>query len=397
MAETPKPPEQGSNTKRTKSKPKAAQPKTVKPKTVCPKSLGQEQAEMFHEVVNAINKKDAKVALFAHRFPDPDAIGSMMGVAWLLKKVYGLSSDLLYYGEVAHPQNKIMTGLLDPQLVRVDDVSTEHMEKYDLSILLDAIPSNAGIGDHAVNFDLVIDHHKDLPPPDFEGKMLHRKTGSCCAIVYDLIKHLVDANEHGWFDDNVDADKKTATGMITGVITDTGQLLSDDTTELEFQAYTELFQYRNSAALKEIVFFKRPQFWIVTKAQACNDAKVDDEGYAVVGLGLIPDSQRDLIADMAEEMLSWASVVTAIAYGVVGGDRIEGSVRSDNPSLQVSEFCKKLGGKFGEGGGKHGKGAYRYTLGGLSIDPDEDESDVKEAWDNINSREQKRIRRTIKN
>lgn len=180
------------------------------------------------------------------------------------------------------------------------------------------------------------------------------------------------------------------------MVTDTEYLLSDDTTELEFQAYTELFPIRDSDALKQIVFFKRPQFWIHAKAQACNEAKINDEGYAIVGLGLIPDSQRDLIADMAEEMVSWASVVTAIAFGVVGGDRIEGSVRSLSPSLSVSEFCKRLGGRYGEGGGKHGKGAYRVSLGGMSIDPDEDESDVKEAWDSIHKREIKRIERTIK-
>jgi hypothetical protein len=108
--------------------------------------------------------------------------------------------------------------------------------------------------------------------------------------------------------------------------------MSDDSTELEFKAFSELFQYRNSEFLKQIVFFKRPKFWIDKKAEGCSEAKINDEGYAVVGLGLIPEKQRDLIADMAEEMVSWASVETAIAFGVVGGDRIEASVRSLNPS-----------------------------------------------------------------
>ncbi len=179
MAENQKIPDHQGHAK-SKPKPKPKPKLKLHP----PKTIGQEQAEVFQEVVGAIqSKKDAKVALFSHRFPDPDAIGSMMGMAWLLKKVYGLSSELLYFGEVAHPQNKIMTGLLDPQLVRVEDITDEQMSKYDLRILLDAIPANAGIGEHVVNFDIVIDHHKDLPLADFDGKILHRKTGSCCAIV----------------------------------------------------------------------------------------------------------------------------------------------------------------------------------------------------------------------
>jgi hypothetical protein len=98
---------------------------------------------------------------------------------------------------------------------------------------------------------------------------------------------------------------------------------------------------------------------------------------------------------MAEEMVSWASVETAIAFGVVGGDRIEGSVRSLNASLTVSDFCRKLGGKHGGGGGKHGKGAYQLSLAGFSIDDDEDEEDAREAWESIKKRETKRILRII--
>jgi len=342
-----------------------------------------------------LDPEETKIGLYSHRFPDPDAIGSMMGMSWFLKKAYGLSSTMIYDGEVAHPQNKIMCGLLEPQLFKVDDLTEEQIKSHKLNILLDTIPSNAGIGQHEVKFDLVIDHHKDLPS-DFKGKVFHRKSGSCCAIVYDLIKKILSPEAENWFDYDVDADTKVATGLITGVVTDTGYLLADDTTELEFQAYTELFQYRQSDYLKQIVFFKRPQFWILKKATACSEADVDDEGIAIVGLGLIPDSQRDIIADMAEEMVSWASVETAIAFGVVGGDRVEGSVRSLNPSVSVSELCKSLGGKYGTGGGKHGKGAYRRTLGGLSIDPDEEEEDIQEAWDSINKREIKRLRRTIK-
>jgi nanoRNase/pAp phosphatase (c-di-AMP/oligoRNAs hydrolase) len=134
-----------------------------------------------------------------------------------------------------------------------------------------------------------------------------------------------------------------------------------------------------------------PSSGSIRKAEGCSEAKINDEGYAVVGLGLIPEKQRDLIADMAEEMVSWASVETAIAFGVVGGDRIEGSVRSLNPSLTVSDFCRKLGGKHGTGGGKHGKGAYRLPLAGFSIDADEEEEDVQEAWESIKKRETKRI------
>jgi nanoRNase/pAp phosphatase (c-di-AMP/oligoRNAs hydrolase) len=334
---------------------------------------------------------EGKAAIFTHRCPDPDAIASMMGLQWLLLKAFSIESDLFFDGEVSHPQNGVMVNLLDPGLRRV----AEHFkpENYVLRLLVDTIPENAGVNGRSVPFDVVIDHHRELPHA-YNGVLIHRKCGSASAIVFDMMKHFVKKED--WLSDDVDGDAKVATALIAGIVTDTEYMMSDDSTELEFKAFADLFEYRNPNFLKQIVFFKRPKFWIDKKAEGCTEAKINDEGFAVVGLGLIPEKQRDLIADMAEEMVSWASVETAIAFGVVGGDRVEGSVRSLNPSLTVSDFCKKLGGEHGNGGGKHGKGAYRLPLAGFSIDPDEEEEDVQEAWESIKKRETKRILRAIK-
>jgi nanoRNase/pAp phosphatase (c-di-AMP/oligoRNAs hydrolase) len=346
------------------------------------------------DLANALQQKlenKTKVALFTHKFPDPDAIGSMMGLNALLNRKFHLEAELFFDGEISHPQNIAISNLLDPQLKPVSDYIPAN---FDLRILLDTIPINAGVGNHKVDFDVVIDHHKDLPNGGYNGLVIHLKTGSCCSIVFKLIESLCD--DGVFFEDDNDADSKVATAMIAGVVTDTEYMVSDDSTELEFDTFSKLFPYRNSNFLKQIVFFKRPRFWIDIKAKAATAADIDEDGYAIVGLGLIPESQRDIISDMAEEMISWASVETAIAFAVVGGVRIEGSVRSLNPSVSVSDFCKRLGGRFGVGGGKLGKGAYRYDLSGMSIDPDEDEEIRRKTCDLIREKEIKRIQRMIR-
>lgn len=343
----------------------------------------------FNETVTKAG--NVKAALFTHRCPDPDAISAMMGMQWLLHKKFGIESDFFYDGEVSHPQNGAMVNLLDPGLKRVAE--DYKADQYGLRMVLDTIPENAGTAGQKIPFDICVDHHRELPHA-FTGVLIHKKCGSCAGIVYDMMKHFVGKDD--WLSEDIEGDTKVATALISGVVTDTEYMMSDDSTELEFRCFSELFPFRNPNFLKQIVFFKRPKFWIDKKAEGCADAKLTDEGFAIVGLGLIPDKQRDLIADMAEEMVTWSSVETAIAFGVVGGDRIEGSVRSLNPSLTVSEFCKKLGGKHGSGGGKHGKGAYRLPLAGFSIDADEEEEDVQEAWESIKKREAKRIMRMIK-
>jgi nanoRNase/pAp phosphatase (c-di-AMP/oligoRNAs hydrolase) len=237
-------------------------------------------------------------------------------------------------------------------------------------------------------------HHKEVPNGGYTGLVIHMKTGACCSVIFHMMQYF--CKDVCWFEDDNDHDSKTATAMIAGVVTDTEYMVSDDTTEFEFETFTKLYSFRNSNFLKQIVFFKRPKAWIDAKASASVEADVDDEGFAIVGLGLIPAKGRDVIADMSEEMVTWASVETAIAFAVVGGDRIEGSIRSLNPSISVSDLCKKLGGKFGSGGGKMGKGAYRYDLGGMSIAPDEDEDIKNKTWKLIKERETKRIIREIK-
>ena len=360
------------------------------------KSSTNSQVEKFRQLIESLRKdKILRVALLTHPCPDPDAIACMMGMEWLLKKIVGAECTKFYHGEISHPQNGSMVNLLAVDMKRINEEYTA--TDWDLHILVDTIPEYAGRGKHDnIKFDVVVDHHRDIPNGNFSGLLIHQKTGACASIVYDMMQELVQ--EDVWLDDGIDNDTKVATALIAGIMTDTHFLLSEDSTEVDRHAFSQLFEYRNPNFLQQIVFFKRRRFWIDCKAKATVDtsSEIDEEGFAIVGLGLIPERERDLISDMADEMVSWANVETAVAFGVVGGDRIEGSVRSLDASLTVSDFCKRLGGRHGTGGGKQGKGAYQLPLAGFSIDGDEDEADAKEAWESIKKRESKRIRRTLR-
>jgi len=343
-------------------------------------------------IAKQTDEKPVRAAIFGHAFPDPDCIGSQMGMAWLLLKKYNIEADCFYHGEISHPQNSAMTNLLDPNLIKTEEYKAE---KYSLNILVDTVPHNAGTGGKEVEWDLVIDHHKDININGCKAQFIHVKTGSCAAIVYSIMEELA-GNEPYWLDEDNDYDCRVATALIAGIVTDTEYMMSSDSTELEFDAFKNLFPFRSANHLRDIVFFKRPKAWIEMSAHACREAEIDGEGYAIVGLGLIPEKQRDIVAAVADEMLTWASVESAIAFAVVGSDKLVGSVRSANASLSVSELCKKLGGKYGSGGGKHGKGAYSYSLGGLAIDPDDNEELNSKTWDAIKSKEQARIDRLLK-
>lgn len=333
----------------------------------------------FREVVSS----SKRAAIFTHPYPDPDAIGSMMGVRWLFSKI-GISADLFYSGTISHPQNRSMVNLLEPELLPLDSYSAG---SYDLNISVDCVPENAGAPSADFRFDIVVDHHKDAPK-NFDGIYVNMRAGSACATVYEIMERLGLE-----FDEN---ESKVATAMMIGITSDTEFLMSDDCSDYEFNAWAKLFPFRDPLLLKQIVNFERPRFWTDAKAAAVTSAVVEDS-VGVVGMGVIPAKHRDMIADMADEMVTWEDVNTAVVFALVDGSRIEGSVRTKASSVSVPALCQDLGGKHGKGGGKLGKGAYRYDLAGASIDEDEDDDIKQKAWELFEKKETGRVFRIIRN
>lgn len=334
-------------------------------------------------------KCKGKVAIFAHPNADPDALGSMMGLSWLLRKVYEVEVTCFYDGYISHPQNQRMCNLLDPELHLLD--SSYKDEDYTFRICVDTVPAHS-INPH-LDYDLCIDHHKEIPNGGFKGLFLNLRAGSCCATIYALIK------QHNLtFEEDNEADSKVATSLMVGIITDTEFQTSDDTTDYEHDTYRELFEFRNANALKQIIRYKQPKEWVQARAGVAIKAHDDliKEGVLIYGIGFITASNRDLIAAVADEMLSWESVETCVAFAVVDGDRIEGSVRSSNAAIAVPQLCKEMGGEFGGGGGKLNKGAYNYTLGSIALDSETDETTKEKMWEFVNDRETKRLMRLIK-
>jgi len=59
-----------------------------------------------------IDNEEKVIRIHTHVNPDPDAIGSAMGIQLILKDA-GLDSVVCYSGEVSHPQNKTILNVLD--------------------------------------------------------------------------------------------------------------------------------------------------------------------------------------------------------------------------------------------------------------------------------------------
>src|SRR5436190_11439756 len=106
-----------------------------------------------------------RVTFVSHIQPDPDGLGSMMGLAHLVESCLGVPTRLTRDGHICRAENRAMVDLLDLDLVAIDDISWKPGEAV---VMVDSQPNT---GRHTFGPDLpiyaVIDHHQT--PGDLEG------------------------------------------------------------------------------------------------------------------------------------------------------------------------------------------------------------------------------------
>ena len=302
----------------------------------------------------------SRAAIVTHDTPDPDALGSALAVQWILRRKHGIESDIFHGGEVSHPQNRTMVNLLGISLEFVDKLLAEEGE-YSPKIVVDANPkswSRNGVGDK-IKFDAYFDHHpKVTPPKSWGGHADCRSIGSCCSLLWSVIKDL----GLEFSADNED-DVTVATAMMVGIRTDTDEMSSDNTTALDFEALMALHPFKDQKLLAKIINYPIPKYFFDMRREAYEAAKVEDS-VMVAGIGYLTPERRDVMPWLADDFSRRDGIETCVVFGIVG-DHLVGVVRSSNPSVEIKGFLGKIFGP-DAGGGKTGKGAASVPLGYFS-------------------------------
>jgi nanoRNase/pAp phosphatase (c-di-AMP/oligoRNAs hydrolase) len=269
-----------------------------------------------------------------HDNPDPDALGSALGILSILKK-NNIEGKIYFSGEISHPQNKTLVNVLNIQTKKID-------EKINgVNICVDCTEINSC----ASAADFVIDHHRNKT--ESKQKIIDPNYGSCSAIIYNLIKEEI----------NFEEDSNLATALMIGIKTDTNDLMIN-VSDNDFKAYKGLLNYCDKELLQKIMNYPLPKY-LYEKRQILHkeNNSQEDNGIFVGGVGFISSSQRDSIAILAEEYMRMESVTTSVIFAITDKHFLEISVRSANISLDVGEWVKKIfngfgGGKLGAAGAK---------------------------------------------
>ena len=320
-----------------------------------------------------LSTKPEKVGIVMHNNPDPDSMGAGLGLSKLITTWNPETNCILFYdGEISHAQNRTMVNVLGIQMVKQSEVEN-FAEAANVFITVDVTPDR--FLEKGIDCLMTIDHHR-VDTSISKIKDI-RPVGATSSIVWEYLK-----KEEIELDKSNEDEAVIATALLIGIKTDTSDLVSENVTDLDFEAYKNLIGCVNRRHLSAIINYPIPPYHFEIRSQLDQEENVKvDNGVFVGGIGYITPAKRDALATMAEERARVEGIETAFVFAVVG-DNIEVSVRSVGLSVDVNALCQKIFGKQ-YAGGKMGAGAAKIPMGFLTIDTSMDEDIKDKTWASV--------------
>jgi nanoRNase/pAp phosphatase (c-di-AMP/oligoRNAs hydrolase) len=325
----------------------------------------QESSMRLKELLLSL-PSDQRIAIITQDDPDPDAIGSALG----LQRICGhirpdLTAKIFHGGCISHPQNLTMVQRLVINLEEIgvfEEWRKEHERNQrnprnsavgpaPFVMLVDAtftggnnIPSTDALP------DAVFDHHKDRPAPDTRFVDV-REVGSTSTIITEHIVHL-----------GVPIGPKLATALFFGLHNDT-KGFAMAMSPVDWAAMRFLQPKIDPELFREIHEYPLPNYlWELE--QLAQESKRHKGSMLVAGLGLLAAARRDGLAHVADRLVRLDDVDTVLVHAIVD-DMIQASFRTTNAAVNANELMKKI---FGErtAGGKEGAGGAKVPIGFLA-------------------------------
>lgn len=304
--------------------------------------------------------------LALQNFPDPDAISSAMAHARIARR-FGIECDILYDGTISHQENLALVKLIDVELTRWEPELD--LGRYSHSVFIDNQGTTTTLTGKleaaGVRVLAVVDHHdpQGVVKPDWSDI---RPLGATATMYTQYIQAGLLT-----LDPDEEDDVQLATALMHGIRSETQGFLRAH--EEEFRAAGFLSAYVDRQLLTAILNVRRSR-----RAMDIIDCGLRNrqvvENYSISGLGYMRYTDRDVIPQVAEFLLTEENVHTAVVYGVVVREEdreiVVGSLRTNKVTLSPDEFLKDAmgadaNGRF-YGGGRRDAGGFEIPIGFLS-------------------------------
>ncbi|HVL12035.1 MAG TPA: DHH family phosphoesterase [Gemmata sp.] len=275
-----------------------------------------------------------RVVLVSHVNPDPDALGSMLGLAHLVESRLGKPTLLTRDGIVGRAENRAMVEALSIELTPVEDVE---WSATDAVVMVDSQPNT---GRHSFSEEIpvhaVIDHHDtpgDLERVPFAD--VRATYGATCSVV---TKYLIEQD--------VPIPEKVATALLYGIETEvTGY--PREAGPADDDALIHLYPLADKDVIAKIRNARLPHSHFEVLLQALQSSFIYDR-LIISWVDELP--QPEQAAEVVDFMIRFEQVDWAVCGGVCGGKLVL-SVRAAIEDAQAGILLRQVVGKLGRAGG----------------------------------------------
>ena len=310
------------------------------------KSTGVRRSDQF-----LAGLRDApRVTFVSHVQPDPDSLGSMLGLAHLVERELGIPTRLTRDGLINRAENRTMAELLDLDLVPVEDADFLPGEAV---VMVDSQPNT---GRHTIGNDVplyaVIDHHTTPGDLDDVAFVDVRPTlGATCTLV---TRYLIERD--------VPLPPRVATALMYGIETEVSGF-PREATPVDDGALQYLYPLADKNVLARIRNARLPHSHFEVLLQALQSSFIHDR-LIISWVSNLP--QPEQAAEVVDFMVRFEKVDWALCGGVCG-DKLLLSLRTSLHGVQAGDLLRSVVGEMGRAGGHDRRAGGCIPLPGGSL------------------------------
>jgi nanoRNase/pAp phosphatase (c-di-AMP/oligoRNAs hydrolase) len=274
------------------------------------------------------------VTFVTHVHPDPDGLGSMLGLAHMVETCLGKPTRLTRDGPISRAENRAMVDLLHIPLCPIDKVSWHGGEAI---VMVDSQP-NTGRHNMPPGAPLyaVIDHHDT--PGDVDGVPfvdVRRSLGATCSLVTSYL-----------MERSLELPPRLATALLYGIETELSGY-PREASSLDDSALLYLYPLADKDLLARIRNARLPQSHFEGMLMALQSSFIYDR-LIISWVNELP--QPELVAEVVDFLIRFEEIDWAVCGGVYK-DKLILSVRSAAPDARAGELLKQVVGDMGRAGG----------------------------------------------
>lgn len=279
-------------------------------------------------------REAASITFVSHVHPDPDSLGSMLGLAHLVEACLGKPTRLTRDGLISRAENRAMVALLDIELIPIEDIEWHPGEAL---VMVDSQPNT---GRHNLPEEVplygVIDHHDT--PGDLDGISfvdVRRSLGATCSLVTSYL-----------MEQNIQLPSRLATGLLYGIETELSGF-PREASSLDDGALLYLYPLADKDLLAHIRNARLPHEYFECVLQALQSSFIYDN-LIISWVNELP--QPELAAEVVDFLIRFEEIDWAVCAGVFE-DKLILSVRASAEKAKAGEMLRDVVGKMGRAGG----------------------------------------------